>query len=328
MPDQPLLEISVKGKWMTVPVVRVNDHNVVASGKWIKVAAVHDEAWMEREVEQPSGIIQRLQNSEDFAADVFTFAQKLPETAPRYSYPIEWDSIAAIRTTSFAAWWDKLPQEARKNSRRAAKRGVVMTVRTFDDDLVGQIVQLNNDSPLKQGSPFTHFGKPFELVKKDHCGFEERSDFICAWVGDELVGFLKLVYCGEVGAILQLTTKGSHYDKRPANALVTRAVELCEEKRLSFMTYGKYRYGNQENTSLMEFKSRNGFEEIMVPRYYVPLTLKGKMVMRLGLHRDLVGVLPRPVIALGRRARSKWHKLGLRLRPARPNSRDRNRPTA
>jgi hypothetical protein len=325
MQDQPFIETSIKGKWMSIPVVHVNEYSVIASGKWIKVAAVHDEAWMEREVEQPSKIIERLQTSGDFA-DVFTFAQKLPETVPRYSYPIEWDSVAAIPIASFDAWWDKLPQEARKNSRRAAKRGVVTTVRTFDDDLVAQIVQLNNDVPLKQGAPFTHFGKPFDLVKKDHCGFKERSDFICAWVGDELVGFLKLVHCGNVGAILQLTTKGSHYDKRPANALVTRAVKLCEEKGLSFMTYGKYRYGNQENTSLMEFKSRNGFEEIMVPRYYVPLTLKGKMVMRLGLHRELVGVLPRPVIALGRRVRSNWHKLGSRLRPARPNSRGSESP--
>jgi hypothetical protein len=47
MPDQPLIEISVKGKWMMIPVVRVNDAMLRIKMDW--VAAVHDEAWMERE---------------------------------------------------------------------------------------------------------------------------------------------------------------------------------------------------------------------------------------------------------------------------------------
>ena len=148
-----------------------------------------------------------------------------------------------------------------------------------------------------------------EQVKRDYSAFSDRSDFICAYIGHELVGLLKIVYCEDMGAILQLMTKACHFDKNPANALIAKAVERCEEKQLPFMTYGKYRYGNQEKTSLMEFKERNGFEEIKVPRYYVPINVKGVIGMKLKLHRELVGVLPTPAIVFGRRVRSAWYKV-------------------
>src|SRR2546427_10272684 len=71
----------------------------------------------------------------------------------------------------------------------------------------------------------------------------------------------------------------------------------------------KYRYGNQERTSLLEFKMRNGFEEILVPRFYVPLTNKGKVAMTLKLHRDLVALLPESAIHFARNLRAKWYTL-------------------
>ena len=77
-----------------------------------------------------------------------------------------------------------------------------------------------------------------------------------------------------------------HYDKRPANALIAKAVELCEQQGMSYLMYCNYVYNDPES-SLTEFKRRNGFEQALVPRYYVPLTLKGKIALRLGLHRGV-----------------------------------------
>ena len=117
------------------------------------------------------------------------------------------------------------------------------------------------------------------------------------------------MYCGRFGTLLLLITKSSHQDKRPANALVAKAIQRCDEKGLSYMVYGKFRYGNQPKTSLMEFKMRHGFKEVLVPRFYVPLTLKGALGMKLRLHRDRVDILPRSVIAIGRRLRAEWYNL-------------------
>ena len=87
------------------------------------------------------------------------------------------------------------------------------------------------------------------------------------------MGFLKLVYRGDVAAVLQLNSKTAHYDKRPANALLTKAVELCVARGISHLTYGLFNYGNKGDTPLREFKMRHGFREMLVPMYYVPLTV-------------------------------------------------------
>jgi len=126
---------------------------------------------------------------------------------------------------------------------------------------------------------------------------------------------LKIVYAGKVGAILQLLSKKSHYDKRPANALIAKAVERCEQRGISYITYGKYRYGNQGNTSLMNFKSRNGFREMAIARFYVPISVKGRIAIMLNLHRDPLDILPQGIGSLAVRVRAKWHRLRNRRIP-------------
>ena len=303
------IEVSVKGKWVRVPSLDINGKTIVVRGSWIKVAVVHDEEWLETELEDPKLCVQRLkdQKSHDLRADCFTFSQKLPATLPKYSYPMERDSVSAICLASFTEWWDKLPQETRKNIRRSQKRGVVIRVKQFDDDLIKGIAEVNDDSPVRQGRRNVHYGKSFDQTRKDHSSFLDRSDFICAYHGIEMIGFLKIVYRGRVASILNLAVKASQSDKRPANALVAKAVEICAAKGISHITYGMFNYGNKRHSPLREFKIRNGFQEILVPRFYVPLTRWGGLVMKLKLHLGLIGVLPYSVISLGVYIRTKLY---------------------
>ena len=308
------IEISVKGTWIKVPALSVNGKMIVVRGNWLKRAVIHDEAWLETELDDPEACVIKLkeEGSLRLRADLFSFAQKLPVTAPKFKYPMELDSVAAIRLTSFKDWWDKLAQETRKNVRRSRKRGVVVRVRQFDATLVAQIGDVNNDSPVRQGVRNYYFGRSFDQLRKDYSSFLDRSDFICAYVGDELIGFLKIVYRGEVASILNFTPKPSHSDKRPANALIAKAVELCDEKGISFLTYGMFNYGNKRESPLREFKIRNGFEEVLVPRYYISLTNWGALCMKVGLHRGLLGILPNRLITLGVGLRTKWYDLKTR----------------
>ena len=305
------IEVSVKGKWVRVPALQVSGKTIVVRGRWIKVATVQSEEWLETELEDPEACVRELreQESHGLRADILTFTQRLPATLPRYKYATEWESVAVARIASFKDWWEKLPQESRKNVRRSQKRGVVLTIKEFDDALAREIVEVNNDSPVRQGRRFTHYGKTCDQVKKDHSSFLDRSDFICAYLGNELIGFLKIVYRGEVASIMQLLSKAIHYDKRASNALVAKAVELCETKGIRYLTYGRFNYGNERDRSIRDFKARNGFQEILMPRFYVPLTKWGSLWMKLKLHRGLLGILPRSVIALGVSARAKWYDL-------------------
>ena len=306
MPTETI-EIAYKGKWFSAPAVNVGGKHIVVRGKWLRVAYVNNEQWLETEVVDPALCVKTLKTQErdGLRADLFTFSQKLPATEPKYPYAFEWDSIAAARVVSFKDWWDSLPQETRKNVRRSEKRGVVVEVKKLDSALVQDLFELNNESSLRQGKAFTHYGKTLEQVARDQVDYLDRSDYICTYYGKELIGVLKLVYRGDIASILTFLPKTSHNDKRPANALIAKAVALCEEKKISYLTYGMFNYGNKQHTPLREFKIRNGFGEILVPRFYVPLTAKGSVSLKLRLHRGLLGILPHRAITLLVRLRTE-----------------------
>lgn len=310
--------IIVSGERTQVPAIEVHGRHVITSGRWIKTAMVHDEGWLERPVEDPQTYIDRLTSHErpPFQADIFTFAQRLPDVTPQYSFPMQWDNVAAIRLDDPAAWWESLPQETRKNVRRSAKRGVSVGTTTLNDDLIRGIVSINNASPMRQGKPFAHYGKDFERVKQDYSSFADRSEFVVAHFQGELIGFVQLVYMGTLASILGILMKASHQDKRPANALLERAVKHCAAAGISHLVYGKYSYGNKlTDDPLTEFKRRNGFEKFLVPRYYVPLTAKGRISIALQLHRGLLEILPGRVISPLLAVRRIWYRSTAIRRP-------------
>lgn len=302
------MEISVRGRWVEVPAMQVNAQTIVVTGKWIKIAALHDEDWLEDELLEPDDCVRKLkQCSGALKADILRFSQKVPGTIPRYKYSMELSSVAVAEVAKFKDWWEKLPQETRKNVRRSQKRMVVIQVKGFDDDVIRGICDVQNESPVRQGRLYHHYGKSFEQVMRDHSSFVSRCDFICAYFQNEFIGFLKLVYRGDVAAILQLNSKAAHYDKRPSNALLAKAAELCEARGIAYMTYGMFNYGNKGDTPIREFKERHGFGEMLMPTYYVPLTAWGWLCVKTRLYRGLLGILPNRMLTIALNVRAKWY---------------------
>ena len=109
---------------------------------------------------------------------------------------------------------------------------------------------------------------------------------------------------GSYGVTGQIISMVEHRDKFTNYALMAKAVELCETKGLSYLVYLFWNDG-----SLAEFKRRCGFECVKVPRYFVPLTAKGRAALRLGLHRGWHGLLPKQLKAPLKKLRSKWYAL-------------------
>jgi len=291
-----LEEIRIAGKTLYVPSTDICGRTVVVTGKWIRTAQIKDEDVVEGvTVEDPDLFIIKLKESK-LKADVFTFAQRPPEVTPKFDYHSEWDNWAAMPTTSFKDWWENLPQESRKNVRRAAKRGVVVKVTPFDYDLVKGVHRIYNRIPVRDGRPFWHFGKDVETVRRGLATYPDRSEFIGAYWGEELIGFVKMVYVDDVAMLFHLISMDEHYDKRPANALIAKAAEVCEQKGISHLIYTKFIYGNKRRSSLVEFKRRNGFQQVNFPRYYIPLTLRGKLFIWLRLYRGFSGLIPEPIL--------------------------------
>jgi hypothetical protein len=311
------VEISVNGSQRTVPCILIDGRTVIVTGKYIKIAIVNDEELFEGDaVDNPDRIIAELKDGA-VKADIFSFAQKPARPGPRLAYYMELDNAAVIPITTSSDWWEKrLPQETRRNVRRAAKLGIIVRSAEFNDEFVRGIVEIYNETPIRQGRIFWHYGKDFEAVKKENSTYLDRSEFIGAYFKDELVGFAKIVYVERTASIMQILSKNAHSDKRPSNALVAKAVEIGEKRGMLYLMYCKYIYGKNDKSALTEFKRRNGFEQVLYPRYYVPLTLKGRVILWLRLHHGLSGLVPKSLWLVLVGARAKFFQMVGRPKPA------------
>jgi hypothetical protein len=303
------VQINVGGTWVAAPALSVGDNVLAVRGKWIRVASIVGEEWLENDLVDPERCVTELRRATHCRADVFTFTQRPFVACDKYDYPHDWVSVAVADVQDFNSWWGGLPQETRKNVRRAGKRSVSIRISPFDDALIGGIAEVQNETQVRQGKRNRHYGKTLDEVRRDHGGFIDHSEFITASCEGEFVGFLKLVYRGGIASVMQLNSRMSHYEKRPANALLAKAVELCAAKGISHLIYGRFHYGNKRNSSFTEFKARHGFREVLVPRYYVPLTSLGSLYAKFGLYRGFLGTLPPGVIAVGLKGRSAWYQL-------------------
>lgn len=286
-----LIEIRVEGRTLHVPSVCIDGKTAVVRGKWLKRATLMDEELDEGEtLPDPGAFIEKIKGA-GLKADIFCFTQKLWEQEPKFEFHTEEDNAAAIPLTNYAAWWDGLSQETRRNVRKAAKMGLTTAVVPFSDGLLEGIHQIYNETPVRQGRKFWHYGKPLEVIKKEASTYPERSDFIGCFLGDVLVGFIKLIYADKCAHIIHILSRVEHADKKPTNALIAKAVEVASERQMAYLTYCKYVYGKNETSPLTEFKRRNGFQKLLYPRYFIPLSLKGRIVLALKLHHGIKDVI-------------------------------------
>jgi hypothetical protein len=260
-------------------------------------------------VDDPEQMIERLRNC-GTRIDLFTFLQRLPETTPKYSYPMVWDNLAVLAVSTFENWWDnQIRSYPRNRARQAEKRGVTIRETTFDEALVQGIWEIYNECPLRQGKPFLHYGKSIDAVREMSATFPDSSIFIGAYLGHKLIGFVKLV-TDETRTqtnLMHIVSMIQHKDKAPTNALIAQSVRSCAARGIRYLVYQNFSYGKKQADSLSHFKEINGFQRVDLPRYYVPLTSIGWAAFRLGLYNSIWDRIPEPVAATFRRARSFWY---------------------
>ena len=304
-PELGVIEIRIKGRDTNVPTLRVDGTPVISTGTWLKTARLFDEDLVERaSMPHPENVIAALRES-TLPADVLSMAQRIPDVDPRFPYHTEWDNWAVAPTTSFQTWWDALPQESRKNARLAEKRGVTVRTVSFDDALVHGIKRIYDETPVRQGRAFWHYGKPVETVRKENSTYLDRSLFVGAYVGETLVGFIKIIRVDEIAVLIQILAMAEHRDRKPMNALLKHTMEVCAAQKFESLVYGQYHYGVNNDSSLTEFKRRNGFVEVKFPRYFIPLTLKGRVAVASGVHHGLRTLIPSSVTSRLVKARAR-----------------------
>jgi hypothetical protein len=282
--------IAKKGRRSIVRALRIEDLELIITGRLLRTIRLKEE-W-DTDVTDPESLV-RAMKSQKVRADLFTFAQRLPHTTPAFKYHMDLESVAALPISSYDHWWAKqVNYRVRTKIRKSIKQGVVVRKVPFDDDLVRGIHGIYNETPVRQGKPFWHFGKSLEETKEVNSTFLDRADFIGAYLGDELIGFIKLVYADNYARFMQILVKNAARDKAPMNALIDEAVRICAQKGIPFLKYDKLIYGSKGIDTLAEFKLHNGFLGYELPRYHIPLSLKGRIALALNLHKSLKMILP------------------------------------
>ena len=105
--------------------MRVCGKEIKVTGRLVRVARLDADKFQFVE-EDPELILRELRSAES-RVDLFTFIQRLPNTEPKFAYPMEWDNFAAISISSFDEWWMKqLGFKARNKAKQAEKKGVVI----------------------------------------------------------------------------------------------------------------------------------------------------------------------------------------------------------
>jgi hypothetical protein len=286
--------------------MRVNGKPIVIEGKVLRVARPHaceQQEWFE-DVENPEELIDTLQKSND-RPDILTFWQRLPDTEPRYPYQMERQSIAALPIKSYSFWWEKqIDRKVRNKIRKAEKKDLTVRMANFDDTFVRGITSIFNEAPIRQGRPFLHYGKDFETIKREFSRFLFREEIFGAYLGEELVGFIMVGDAGKYACLGQIISKIAYRDLAPTNALLAKAVERCTERGFPYLVYA-YWLGD----SLGDFKRSNGFQKFDLPRYFVPLTSRGKLALKVGLHRGWKEAVPSQLREPLKELRRRWYAL-------------------
>ncbi len=299
-------EIIVKGKAKYIKSLNIFGKEIYSTGNFIRIARIKDEFY-EDDLQDPESLINILHNR-DFKADIFTFWQTLPPNKPRLPYYMEWDNIAALPVRKYDLWLkEQVNRMVRKSIRIAGQSGVEVRINDFNDEFVRGIHAIFNETQSLQGKRFWHYGEDVETVKREMARDLDRSVFIGAYLGGELIGVAKLIFTQQCAHFATIVSKIKYREKRPNNALIAMAVKICERRGIRYLTYGKFIYGKKGVDSLAEFKKYNGFLKIDLPRYYIPLNKKGSLAIKMNLHREVIDLAPKRLVMAYLKIRSLFY---------------------
>jgi hypothetical protein len=287
--------------------MRVCGKEIRVQGGIIRIARLDGEKY--NFPDDPTEVIAGLRKC-GTRVDLFTFLQRLPETEPKYPYPMEWDNLAVLPVSTFDHWWNQqIRSFPRNRARQAEKKGVVLREVPCDETLFRGICAIYNECRVRQGRRFPHYGMTLEGVHDYASTFLDRSIYVGAFLGDVMIGFIKLVTdeTRTHACLVHILSMVRHKDKAPTNALIAHAVRVCADRGLSYLVYENFTYGNKQGDSLSHFKEVNGFQRMDLPRYYIPLTPLGRIAFRLGLHHRVVDRVPESIATKLRDFRRAWY---------------------
>jgi len=267
-----------------------NELEFVTINRKLALRIARDQTEYERNVVPTAELLTKLGER---GIDVFTFLERgwcCKIQDPQKSWVKADDNIALLTLNGYDEWLKSIGKKTRNMIRKAEKSGIRTSAAEPNEKLAEGMWKIYNETPIRQERGFPHYGTSLQQVIR---GMLPRPNcsYLGAYLQEELAGFVQLLYGDDIAIISQILSLQKHLDKAVNNALVAKTVEVCAGKSVKWIMYG--RMGN--HPSLDDFKRSNGFTRFQLTRYYIPMTRKGKVAMKLGLYKEVKDTLPQPI---------------------------------
>ena len=95
------------------------------------------------------------------------------------------------------------------------------------------ICGIYNESPVRQGKSFPHYGMTIERAREYASTYPDRSIYVAAFVGDTMIGFIKLVMdeTRTTACLVHILSMIQHKDKAPDKRPDrSRGASLCRAR--------------------------------------------------------------------------------------------------
>lgn len=216
--------------------------------------------------------------------DLLIFAQRnFLENGRNHSYHKETEVIGLLKINSFDNWWKhQIGKKVRAKIRGAARKGTIVKLVEVDDDFVRSAWDIYNETPTRQGLQYSGYGLSLAAVREKFKNLES-SEILGAFSDGKLIGFMWIVYGDTVASIESFVSFIKSRRKNPNNALMAEAVRRCAEKGFTFLWYARMGYLQ----GLDSFRAHHGFVGFPNAKYFVPLSSKGLLAIKLRLHMGL-----------------------------------------
>jgi hypothetical protein len=231
------------------------------------------------DAEPTSGLLADLRQK---GVDLFTFAQRsFLNSGPQHAFPKENEVIALLEINTFDDWWRfQIGKKVRQRILGAQRKGIAVKLVEANEDFFKGARSVYNETPMRQGLRYEGYGLSLSDVRKKF-GNLERSDILGAYLEGKLVGFIWIVYGDRVASIESYVSLIKYRSKAPNNVLMAEAVKRCSERGFHFLWYARFGYLQ----GLDMFRKHHGFAASPNVRYFVPLSTKGVLAIRLGIHK-------------------------------------------
>ena len=143
--------------------MKVCGNDIVVKGRFIRIAQIDGDKY--NFPNDPEALIDQLKKSGE-RIDLFTFIQKLPETDPKYAYPFEWDNLAVLPVSDVRPLVESSNPVPGTEPVRLKRKASCCVQVVCDEALAEGISAIYNESPVRRGKRFPHYGMTLESARE------------------------------------------------------------------------------------------------------------------------------------------------------------------